>query len=79
MADTTPVGRRVAPDASSPSPTITGSIGAGTLDAELAATVWLLLEGRVPLLITADEPGSGRRALLDALLDLVPPTVRPIA
>jgi energy-coupling factor transporter ATP-binding protein EcfA2 len=43
----------------------------GTLDAELAALVWLLLEHRVPLVV-AGRPGSGRTTLLTALLGLVP-------
>jgi hypothetical protein len=80
LADISSVGRWAAPDAPSPSPspTITRSIRAGTLDAELAATIWLLLEGRVPLLVAAGAAGTGRRSLLSALLDLVPPNVRAI-
>jgi flagellar protein FlaI len=50
----------------------------GTLDTDLAATLWVLLEGRVPLLVAAADPGVGKSTLLAALLDLVPPDVRRI-
>ena len=55
---------------------ITELIRAGTLDAELAATVWVLLEGRVPLIVTAEAGGAGKTTLLHALLDLLPAGVR---
>lgn len=51
---------------------------AGTLDAELAATVWVTLTERVPLLVGAPEPGAGKSTLLGALLDLIPPTAHRI-
>jgi flagellar protein FlaI len=47
-------------------------IRAGTLDSELAATIWLLLESRVPLLVAADGRGAGKTTLLQALLAFVP-------
>jgi hypothetical protein len=53
-------------------------ISTGTLDAELAATLWVLIEGRVPLIVGADTPGAGSSTLLAALLDFVPRTVRVI-
>jgi hypothetical protein len=53
-------------------------ISTGTLDAELAATLWVLIEGRVPLVVAADAPGTGSSTLLAALLDFVPPTVRVV-
>jgi hypothetical protein len=55
---------------------ITELIGAGTLDAELAATVWVLLEGRVPLVVAAEAGGAGKTTLLHALLDFLPAGVR---
>ena len=45
----------------------------GTLDAELAATLWLLIEARVPLVVAAAATGTGKSTLLDALLDFLPP------
>lgn len=47
----------------------------GVLDAELAALVWLTLEGGIPIVVTG-EPGVGRKTLRDALLGLLPPGVR---
>jgi hypothetical protein len=45
----------------------------GTLDAELAAQLWLLIEARVPLIVAAEEQGAGKSTLLNALLDFLPP------
>ena len=53
-------------------------IGSGTLDAELAATIWLLVEARVPLLVAAEEQEAGKTTLLRALLDLVLPETRVV-
>lgn len=53
-------------------------IAAGMLDAELAATIWLLLEGRVPVLVAGDGPGVGKSTLLGALLDFLPPDLRVV-
>jgi hypothetical protein len=50
-------------------------IRVGTLDAELAATIWLLVEARVPLLVAGETRGVGKTTLLTALLDFVPPSV----
>jgi hypothetical protein len=47
-------------------------IRAGTLDAELAATLWLLIEGRVPLIVGARDRSVGKSTLLNALLDFLP-------
>jgi hypothetical protein len=55
---------------------ITELIRAGTLDAELAATVWVLLEGRVPLIVAAEAGGAGKTTLLHALLDFLPAGLR---
>jgi hypothetical protein len=48
-------------------------VRAGTLDAELAATLWLLVEARVPLVVAAEASGTGKSTLLNALLDFLPP------
>ena len=48
-------------------------IRAATIDAELAALVWLLLEARVPLIVGAERSRTGKSTLLQALLDFLPP------
>jgi hypothetical protein len=53
-------------------------IRAGTLDAELAATLWVLIEGRVPIVVGAWAQGVGKTTLLDALLAFLPPGVRTV-
>jgi hypothetical protein len=53
-------------------------IDAGTIDADLAATTWLLVEGRVPLIVAGDGQGVGKSTLLGALLDFVPPDLRVV-
>jgi len=50
-------------------------IRASMLDAELAATVWLLVEARVSVLVAGAARGIGKTTLLTALLDFVPPAV----
>jgi hypothetical protein len=42
------------------------------LDSELAATIWVLLEGRVPLIVGAAGRHAGKTTLLNALLDFLP-------
>lgn len=51
-------------------------IQAGVIDADLVATIWLLLEARVPLVVAGVEQGVGKTTLLRALLDLSPPDLR---
>ncbi len=51
---------------------------AGTLDAELAAQLWLLVEARVPIVVAALAQGVGKSTLLHALLDFLPPDVRVV-
>jgi hypothetical protein len=53
-------------------------IAGGTLDAELAALAWLLVEARVPLVVAGLQQGVGKTTLLEALLDFLPPTARRI-
>jgi hypothetical protein len=47
---------------------ITRLVASRTLDVELAALLWLLIEGRVPVLVAAGPQGSGKSTLLEALL-----------
>lgn len=53
-------------------------IRAGTLDAELAAILWLLIEGRVPLIVGAMPRLAGKTTLLDALLVFLAPGTRTV-
>jgi hypothetical protein len=77
LADTSPARGRWAVHPVPPeSRSIAELLRAGTLDAELAATVWLLVEGRVPLVVAGVGPGVGRTTLLTALLDFVPSGLR---
>ncbi len=47
-------------------------IRGGTLDADLAATIWLLVEARVPIVVAGADRGVGKSTLLGAFLDFVP-------
>lgn len=77
MAETSPTSGRWAFRPVRPEPrSIAELIQAGTLDTELAATLWLLLEARVPLLVAAAARGVGKSTLVGALLDFVPPDLR---
>ena len=77
MADTSSARGRWAVRHVPPTPlSIVELIRAGTLDAELAANLWLLIEGRVPLMVAAQAGGAGKTTLLTALLDFLPPGLR---
>lgn len=77
MADTSPARGRWAFRPVPPEPrSIVELIRAGTLDAELAVTIWLLVEARVPLLVAAQGHAAGKTTLLRALLEFVPPETR---
>lgn len=79
MADTNPARGRWAVRPVPPEPrSIVELIRAGTLDAELAATIWLLVEAHVPLLVAGEGKGTGKTTLLQALLDFVPPETRVV-
>ncbi len=79
MADATPrrVGWTIRPVPPTPR-SIVELLRAGTLDAELAATLWVLIEARVPIVVAALEQGAGKTTLLTALLDFLPPGVRTV-
>jgi hypothetical protein len=49
-------------------------IRTGTLDADLASLLWLLLEGRVPLVVASVPRLAGKTTVLEALLAFLPPT-----
>ena len=49
-----------------------------TLDAELAALLWLLVEARLPVIVAAGGGQSGKTTLLNAILDFLPPGTRRI-
>lgn len=49
----------------------------GVLDAELAALLWLTLEGGIPIVV-AGGPDVDRAALRDALLGLLPADARTV-
>lgn len=79
MADTSPARGRWAFRPVPPEPrSIAELIRTGTLDAELAATIWLLIEARVPLLVAGSGRGVGKSTLLATLLDFLPPDLRVV-
>lgn len=63
------------PPGAPPARSVAGLIADGTLDAELAALLWLLIEGHVPLVIGAGPRLTGKTTLLHALLDFLPPDI----
>jgi hypothetical protein len=73
VAETLPARGRWAFRPVPPTPrSIVELIRAGTLDAELAATLWLLIEGRVPVIVAARDRQVGKSTLLGTLLDFLP-------
>lgn len=48
-------------------------IRTGTIDAELAALAWLMIEARVPVIVAAERGRAGKSTLLEALLGFLPP------
>ena len=79
MADTS---RERGNRAPSPAPPVPSSIAeliqAGVLDGELAATTWLLLDGRVPLIVASADDDPRVVALIRAFLDLLPDDVAQV-
>ncbi|MDQ6795467.1 MAG: hypothetical protein M3067_11765 [Chloroflexota bacterium] len=53
-------------------------IRARTLDADLAALLWLLLEARMSVVVAAERGRTGKTTLLTALLDFLPPGTRKV-
>ena len=49
-----------------------------TVDARLAALLWLLLEARLPVIVAATRQRAGKTTLLEALLDFLPSGTRRI-
>jgi len=49
----------VAPSPAATAPSLVALVAQGILDAELAALVWLLVEGRIPLVVAAPEGRAG--------------------
>ncbi len=79
MADTSPArGRWAVRHVPPTSRSIVELLRAGTLDAELAATLWVLIEGRVPVIVAAEARQVGKSTLLGALLDFLPPGIRTV-
>jgi hypothetical protein len=79
VAETSPSRGRWAIRHVPPTPrSIVELIRAGALDAELAALLWVLIEGRVPVIVAAQARGAGKTTLLDALRAFLPPTVRTV-
>ncbi|MFL5646665.1 MAG: hypothetical protein ACJ78L_15045 [Chloroflexota bacterium] len=62
----------------SPDRSIITLIRDGTLDTELAATLWLLVEARVPLIVAAEAGRVGKSTMLDALLAFLPAEIRVV-
>jgi hypothetical protein len=77
VAETLPARGRWAIRPVPPTPrSIVELIRSGTLDAELAAILWLLIEGRVPVVVAARERLVGKTTVLNALLDFLPAGVQ---
>jgi hypothetical protein len=53
-------------------PTLAALVRHGVLDAELAALLWLLVEGGVPVIVTGEVDGASRAGVAGALLGLDP-------
>ncbi len=79
MADTSLPRGRWAFRAIAPEPrSIVELIRTGVLDAELAATLWLLIERRVPVIVAGLRRGEGKSTLLRSLLAFVAADIRVI-
>jgi hypothetical protein len=71
-------GHLARPRVPSDPPSIVELVRLGTLDAELTALLWLLVEARVPIVVAAEAHSPGASTVLAALLDFLPPRVRVV-
>ena len=79
VADPTPPAAAAAFRLTPPEPrSIVELLRDGTLDTELAAQLWLLLEARAPLIVAAEAQGAGKTTLLQALLEFLPAGIRVV-
>jgi hypothetical protein len=78
LADPSSAGPRTDDAAPSPPRSIIELVRAGVVDAELAATIWVLIEGRVPVVIAGDSTDPHTERVLDALLALIDPSVTAV-
>jgi len=53
-------------------------IRSGTIDAELGALLWMMLEVRLPVIVAAGPGSAGKTTTLTALFDFLPPGIRRI-
>ncbi|HEY7065574.1 MAG TPA: type II secretion system protein E [Chloroflexota bacterium] len=56
--------------------TVAELIAAGSMDATVAALLWVALERRASIIVAAGPNGAGKTVTLTALLDFLPPDVR---
>lgn len=64
--------------AGDPRRSVLGLVADGTLDAELAALLWLLLEARLSLMVAAAPPLAGKTTVLTSLLEFLPAGTRRV-
>jgi flagellar protein FlaI len=78
VADPTPAGRWAIRHVPPTPRSITELIILGTIDAHLAATLWVLIEGGVPVVVAGDGPGVGASTMLEALVTFAPADVQRV-
>ena len=59
-------------------PSLLGMVKNNTLDLRLAALLWLLIERRTSMIFASAPDLTGRTAMLSALIDFIPTSVRPV-
>lgn len=55
-----------------------GLVGNGTMDLRLASLLWLLVEKRASIIVAAAPRLAGKTTVLNAILDLAPPSYRQV-